>query len=139
MECCLCFIFGHFQLFFLNLNYTNFVKIDRKYFTLFSQANVVCKQLGFSRAVYYTVNSKFGNVSAEFSFDEVDCSGQEETLEDCKHENTDNCGPDEGAGVVCHENSGNECHFNIFTHQIQWFKISIHIWVLYWKKIKVIF
>ena len=49
----------------------------------------------------FTVGSKFGNVSADFSFDQVECSGQENTLEDCKHDNIDDCGPDEGAGVVC--------------------------------------
>ena len=104
--------------FFQNLSVDKFYKNQGKYFILFSQANVVCKQLGFSKAVEYTVNSKFGNVSAEFSFDQVDCSGTEETLEDCKHENTDDCGPDEGAGVVCQENSGIKWHFKIFTHHI---------------------
>ena len=92
--------------FFQNLGVDKFYKNLSKYFIFFSQANVVCKQLGFSKAVEYTVNSKFGNVSAEFSFDQVDCSGTEETLEDCKHENTDDCGPDEGAGVVCTKDSG---------------------------------
>ena len=62
---------------------------------------MVCKQLGFSKAAEFTVSSKFGNVSADFSFDQVECSGQEITLEDCKHDNTEDCGPDEGAGVVC--------------------------------------
>ena len=40
-------------------------------------------------------------MSSNFSFDQVECSGGENSLEDCKHENTANCGQDEGAGVVC--------------------------------------
>ena len=71
------------------------------YFFLFHQANVVCKQLGFSKAAEFTIESQFGAVSENFSFFQIVCNGQEHTLEDCKHEKTDDCGPNEGAGVVC--------------------------------------
>ena len=40
-------------------------------------------------------------MSENFSFFQIECNGQEHTLEDCKHEKTDVCGPNEGAGVVC--------------------------------------
>ena len=65
------------------------------------QANVVCKQLGFQEAEYFTTESKFGKVTEDFSFDQVECSGQEESLDDCKHDDTEDCGADEAAGVVC--------------------------------------
>ena len=40
-------------------------------------------------------------MSANFSFYQIKCSGQEHTLEDCKIEHTQDCNPKEGAGVVC--------------------------------------
>ena len=33
--------------------------------------------------------------------DNVDCSGSENSLFDCDYDKDDNCGPEEGAGVVC--------------------------------------
>ena len=73
----------------------------------FQQANVVCKQLGFIKAAQFTVDSKFGTVSTNFSFDQVRCSGQEHFLEDCTYESINDCGPNEGAGVVCQGESNN--------------------------------
>ena len=40
-------------------------------------------------------------MSANFSFNQVECSGGENSLEDCKHKNTAICEQEEGAGVVC--------------------------------------
>jgi hypothetical protein len=36
-----------------------------------------------------------------FSYDEVGCTGNELTLDQCPHVNNDDCGPSEGAGVTC--------------------------------------
>ena len=33
--------------------------------------------------------------------DNVDCDGSENNLFDCAYDKDDNCGPTEGAGVVC--------------------------------------
>jgi hypothetical protein len=57
--------------------------------------------VGYTRAVKFTVDSKFGNVQAVFSYDNVECSGQEEFLDECSHVNSEDCNEDEGAGVVC--------------------------------------
>ncbi len=62
---------------------------------------MVCRQLGFLRAVKITVNSHFGSVPETFSFDDLSCSGNERTIQDCPHVITENCGGSEGAGVVC--------------------------------------
>ena len=62
---------------------------------------VVCRQLGFSGLVSVTTNSHFGSVPSDFAMDEVSCNGTEANLQDCVHNTWDNCGGNEGAGVVC--------------------------------------
>ncbi len=64
---------------------------------------MVCKQLGFKGAADYTIESEFGYVSDKFSYDNVDCYGNEDALDDCTHQNEDeeNCNGDEAAGVIC--------------------------------------
>ena len=37
----------------------------------------------------------------DFSYDDVACSGIESTLNDCNHDNIENCDGSEGAGVRC--------------------------------------
>jgi len=67
-----------------------------------TDANVVCKELGFSGG-YRTKESYFGKVdlTTQSGLDDVDCSGHESSLVNCPHESYDNCEDDEGAGVVC--------------------------------------
>merc|ERR1719153_758957 len=69
-----------------------------------TDANVVCKELGFTAGGYSTKESYFGKVDLErqSGFDEVRCSGRESSLVDCRHESHDDCGDGEGAGVVCY-------------------------------------
>ena len=69
--------------------------------TVSFQANVVCRQLGFSRASEATINSHFGSVPDEFAFDDVFCSGNEAALTECAYVSDDNCNSIEGAGVIC--------------------------------------
>merc|ERR1719458_1569145 len=63
-------------------------------------AKVVCRMLGypFGQA---TMKSHFGRVSSTFKTDDVRCTGNEASLLDCRHNTVDDCGPDEGAGVIC--------------------------------------
>jgi len=71
------------------------------YWTLES-ANVVCKQLGFpAGALSNRCCSSFGSVPADFSYDNVKCTGNETSLDSCPHLNTDDCDATEGAGVIC--------------------------------------
>ena len=65
------------------------------------QAKVVCRQLGFSRALSFSIKSKFGNVHSDFSYDEIQCQGNEDTPDSCPHSNSEDCTHEEGAGVVC--------------------------------------
>ena len=61
----------------------------------------MCKQLGFSDASQATIESFFGQVEASFSYDNVACNGNEETLDDCYHDDDHNCSGVEAAGVIC--------------------------------------
>merc|ERR1712112_733521 len=54
-----------------------------------------------------TMRSQFGRVSNTFKMDDVQCTGNEASLLDCPHRTMDDCGPHEGAGVICSELS--EC------------------------------
>ncbi len=67
---------------------------------------MACRQLGFPLgAIRFTRESEFGSVSADFALDNVYCDGNETSLLDCDHLTTrEDCGPSEGAGVVCHPN-----------------------------------
>jgi len=66
-----------------------------------NDANVVCRQLGYSGARERTTRSRFGNVEDNFRMDDVKCTGEETNILDCDHNPTDNCGVREGAGVIC--------------------------------------
>ena len=59
---------------------------------------------------------------SSFSYDEVQCLGTEGTLDSCRHFNVHDCGPSEGAGVVCNTGSGPTIG-NILSPKI-WFKIT---------------
>merc|ERR1719309_1792143 len=62
---------------------------------------VVCRQLGFYGLQEVTTLSRFGRVYSIFAMDDVYCSGDEERLEDCQYNPSDNCDGGEGAGVIC--------------------------------------
>ena len=62
---------------------------------------VACRQLGFNGLVRVTTNSHFGSVPSDFAMDEVSCNGTEAKLQDCLHKTRDDCGANEGAGVIC--------------------------------------
>ena len=74
---------------------------------LLLQAKVVCRQLGYSGAERATIGSHFGYSSySKFSYDDVNCYGFEYSLDRCSHEDTNNCRPNEVAGVVCSHDGG---------------------------------
>jgi len=70
-----------------------------------TDANVVCKELGFTSGGKATVESHFGKVDLETQsgFDEVDCWGGESSLVNCLHDSDHDCYDGEGAGVVCYD------------------------------------
>merc|ERR1712226_1063993 len=66
----------------------------------YNQAVVVCRQLGYDDGYSY-LESHWGAVPDTFAMDSVSCSGDEQHLQDCSYETTDDCGTYEGAGVAC--------------------------------------
>ena len=48
-----------------------------------------------------TTKSRYGNTEDNFIMDDVVCKGTESSLEECSYNTKDNCGGEEGAGVIC--------------------------------------
>ena len=65
------------------------------------QAAVVCSMLGYPVTLSAPQNSLFGLVPVDFAYDNVVCTGNEIYLDLCPHLNVDDCGANEGAGVIC--------------------------------------
>ncbi|XP_071498165.1 scavenger receptor cysteine-rich domain-containing protein DMBT1-like [Diadema antillarum] len=66
-------------------------------------AQVVCRELGFSGAVNYRAGAYFGQGTGSILLDNVACSGGESSLLLCGHNGigVHNCGHSEDAGVEC--------------------------------------
>ena len=73
-----------------------------------NDANVVCRQLGYSSATFARGEAYFGQGSGPIYYDEVACTGTESRLADCDHNGIgiNDCGHSEDAGVVCTATSG---------------------------------
>uniref|UniRef100_A0A8C2SZL7 Soluble scavenger receptor cysteine-rich domain-containing protein SSC5D n=1 Tax=Coturnix japonica TaxID=93934 RepID=A0A8C2SZL7_COTJA len=71
-----------------------------------ADANVVCRQLGCGTAVLATKAAHYGRGQDTIWLDEVNCTGREESIFDCKASawGVNNCYHGEDAGVLC---SGN--------------------------------
>merc|ERR1711892_1621273 len=71
-------------------------------------ATVACRWLNTWLNTSYTsgkatIGSSFGNVSPNFIFTDVSCSGEESSLLDCEGVCEPSCGPGEAAGARCQE------------------------------------
>ena len=78
-------------------------------------ANRVCKDLNYTRALRPTMESQYGLVPQSFSLDDVQCIGNETSLNNCTASrrfgtfgDVENCDGTEGAGVVCDTRSQQE-------------------------------
>ncbi|KAH3862789.1 hypothetical protein DPMN_025763 [Dreissena polymorpha] len=69
------------------------------------EADVVCKQLGFTRGALSTIFESTTSYDRRPTF-EVKCDGRALTLQDCEIRLKVNCPDLNLAGVVCHENHG---------------------------------
>ena len=60
------------------------------------------RQLGFKYGKA-TSKSHFGSVPSTFAMVNVTCNSTDKTIQDCSYddETSHECGPDQGAGVIC--------------------------------------
>ena len=79
-----------------------------------TDANVVCRQLGYSGATSAPGQASFGQGSDPIHYDDVACTGSETRLADCPHSGigVHNCAHSEDAGVVCATSTQGK--FNLF-------------------------
>ncbi len=69
-----------------------------------NEADVVCRELGYpGGAIHAYLSAHFGQGTDPILMDNMECSGNENSLHDCNHVTSHNCGHHEDAGVVCRE------------------------------------
>ena len=66
-------------------------------------ANVVCRELGFPKALVASKRAAFGAGQGKIWMDKVRCAGDESSFTKCDHQGRgkNNCSHSEDAGVVC--------------------------------------
>ncbi|XP_055926168.1 lysyl oxidase homolog 2-like isoform X1 [Argiope bruennichi] len=68
-----------------------------------TEANVICRSIGFSKAAKATQNGEFGRGRKKIWMDNLYCEGHEKRLQDCRFDGwgSHDCSASEAAGVVC--------------------------------------
>ena len=66
-----------------------------------ADAQVVCRQLGYSTNNITALNAYFGQGTGPIYLDDVSCVGTESSLLSCSYTSNHNCGHHEDAGVRC--------------------------------------
>ena len=66
-----------------------------------NDANVVCRQLGYSNAANAYKRAQYGQGTGTIWLDDVDCTGSESSIFDCAFTTQHDCSHSEDAGVSC--------------------------------------
>ena len=76
-------------------------------------ANVVCRQLGFGRALTAVKSAAFGRGQGNIWMNNVRCTGDESAITQCAHNGLEkgNCSHSKDAGAVCATGKTNALHF----------------------------
>lgn len=69
-----------------------------------TDANVVCRQLGYSKALYAFGSAHFGEGWGNISMNHVNCTGEELSIQECPHSDDAVCGHHQDASVICEPN-----------------------------------
>ena len=75
------------------------------------EAAVVCRQLGYAVAIRPATRAFFGRGLGPILLDNVDCTGEEDSIYECSHNawGNHNCDHSEDAGVVCSSTCQSAC------------------------------
>ena len=70
-------------------------------------AAVICRMLNYTGILAAPISSAYGEGHEEILLDDLDCVGNESSIEDCPHRGwwSHNCFSDEIAGVICQANN----------------------------------
>ncbi|XP_013763244.1 leukocyte elastase inhibitor A-like [Pundamilia nyererei] len=84
-------------------------------------AEVVCRELNCGIALEALGSAYFGQGTGTIMLDDVDCSGSETSLDDCRHRGlrTHDCSHSEDAGVVCSETLP-EPTISLYSNEVTW-------------------
>uniref|UniRef100_W5K1C0 SRCR domain-containing protein n=1 Tax=Astyanax mexicanus TaxID=7994 RepID=W5K1C0_ASTMX len=91
-----------------------------------SDAAVVCRELGCGEAVDALSESHFGSGSGQIWMDNVDCSGSESTLKNCRSPlwGKHNCNKTHNSGVIFRLVGGSRCSGRVeVLHKKTWFTV----------------
>ena len=68
-----------------------------------NDAQVVCRELGYSDALSAPMHAHFGSGNGQIWLDNVNCQGHESSIVNCQHNGwgSHNCGHYEDASVIC--------------------------------------
>ena len=90
-----------------------------------NDANVVCRQLGYSSATSARGEAYFGAGSGPIYYDEVACTGTESRLADCAHNGIgiNDCIHGEDAGVECSATPGQ--FSNIMYYALKYYHVEL--------------
>ena len=84
-----------------------------------NDAQVVCSELGFGRAIVAAQNAFYGQGSGTIWLDNVNCIGTEFTIGDCSHNGwgVEDCSHSEDASVKCSASNGN-FNLNLYMYKL---------------------